>query len=417
MTPPSTPAGSILLVSTIFGLTYLALAMGKVPGLRIDRTGIAMTGAAAMLACGVLGLPEAARAVDYETIILLFGMMIVVAFLRLAGFFALATERLATQFSGPMSLLAVTIALSGVLSAFLVNDVICVALTPLVLGLCRRLRRPPIPYLVGLATASNIGSVATITGNPQNIIIGSLSKISYFQFAAHLAPVAMIGMVLNFLVVARVYRKELALPAPPTPVAYLPSRPRVHHVLLVKSIAVTLVTVGLFFAGLPITLVALTAAGVLLLDRVRPEKVYQSIDWPLLVMFTGLFVVVHAFEVHVVRTWGLENWHALLDSPVVLVSMLSVALSNLVSNVPAVLLFEPLMKVMPQQDLAWLALAMSSTLAGNLTVLGSVANLIVVESARRAGIELGFFEYLKVGVPLTLLTTVAGVAWLAPAHY
>jgi Na+/H+ antiporter NhaD/arsenite permease-like protein len=285
-----TTATPILLVATIFGLTYLALAMGRVPGLRIDRAGIAMTGAAAMLACGVLSLPEAARAVDPETILLLFGMMVVVAFLRLAGFFALATERIAARLSGPRSLLAVTIALSGMLSAFLVNDVVCVALTPLVLGLCRRLRRHPIPYLVGLATASNIGSVATITGNPQNIIIGSLSKISYLRFAAHLAPVAMIGMVLNFLVVARVYRRELAL-VTPMPVVGAPPRPRVHRRLLFKSVAVTLVTVGLFFAGLPIALVALTAAGVMLLDRVRPEKVYRSIDWPLLVMFTGLFVV------------------------------------------------------------------------------------------------------------------------------
>ena len=205
----TTHPASIPLVSTIFGLTYLALALGKIPGLRIDRAGIALVGAAAMLACGVLSMRDAARAVDYETIVLLFGMMVVVSYLRLAGFFALATERIAARFSGPFTLLAVTIALSGVLSAFLVNDVVCVALTPLVLHLCQRLKRPPIPYLVGLATASNIGSVATITGNPQNIIIGSLSHISYLRFAARLAPVALIGLVLNFAVVALVYRKVL----------------------------------------------------------------------------------------------------------------------------------------------------------------------------------------------------------------
>ena len=182
----TTPSASVPLVSTIFGLTYLALALGKIPGLRIDRAGIALVGAAAMLACGVISLHDAAKAVDYETIVLLFGMMVVVSYLRLAGFFALATERIATRFSGPLTLLAVTIVLSGVLSAFLVNDVVCVALTPLVLHLCQRLKRPPIPYLVGLATASNIGSVAMITGNPQNIIIGSLSHISYLRFAARL---------------------------------------------------------------------------------------------------------------------------------------------------------------------------------------------------------------------------------------
>jgi Na+/H+ antiporter NhaD/arsenite permease-like protein len=414
----TTPSASIPLVSTIFGLTYLALAVGKIPGLRTDRAGIALVGAAAMLAFGVLSLPDAAGAVDYETIVLLFGMMVVVSYLRMAGFFALATERIAAGFSGPLTLLAATITLSGVLSAFLVNDVVCVALTPLVLHLCQRLKRPPIPYLVGLATASNIGSVATITGNPQNIIIGSLSHISYLRFAARLAPVAVIGLLLNFAVVAMVYRKTLGESVGGPPTAEQPQpQPRVYRALLIKSVLVTLITVGLFFAGQPIALVALAAAAVMMLDRVRPEKVYGSVDWPLLVMFVGLFVVVHAFEVNVVRNWGLERWHALLESPVVLVSGLSVVMSNLVSNVPAVLLFKPLMEAMPQKELAWLALAMSSTLAGNLTVLGSVANLIVVENARRAGTELGFLEYLKVGVPLTLLTTVVGVAWLALVAY
>jgi Na+/H+ antiporter NhaD/arsenite permease-like protein len=408
---------SIPLVSTIFGATYLALALGKIPGLRIDRAGIAMVGAAAMLASGVLSLHDAAKAVDYETIILLFGMMVVVSHLQLSGFFALATDRIAAWFSGPYALLGVTIFLSGILSAFLVNDVVCVALTPLVLHLCQRLKRPPIPYLVGLATASNIGSVATITGNPQNIIIGSLSQISYLRFAARLAPVAAIGLVLNFAVVALVYRKTLAAVSKDPSSGESMPQPVVHTTLLIKSVLVTLITVGCFFAGQPIALVALVAAGVLMLDRIRPEKAYKAVDWQLLIMFAGLFIVVHAFEVNVVRTWGLDRWHALLESPVVLVSGLSVLLSNLVSNVPAVLLFKPLMEVMPQKELAWLALSMSSTLAGNLTVLGSVANLIVVESARRAGTELGFVEYLKVGVPLTVLTTLVGVAWLALVHY
>jgi Na+/H+ antiporter NhaD/arsenite permease-like protein len=416
VTTPTETTHGIPLTAAVFGLTYLGLALGKVPGLRIDRSGIALVGAAAMLGLGLLSLPEAARAVDYHTIILLFGMMVLVGTLHLSGFFALATERIAAAFPGPYALLGVTIALSGVLSAFLVNDVVCVALTPLVLDLTRRLKRPAIPYLVGLATASNVGSVATITGNPQNMIIGSLSGIAYLRFTARLAPVALAGLLITYFVTARVYRGVLSEAADEAGPAVLPV-PRVHRGLLLKSVAVALATVGLFFAGKPIALVALGAAAVLMLSRVRPEKVYASVDWPLLVMFCGLFVVVHAFEVHVVRTWGLERWQALRHSPVVLVSGLSVVLSNLVSNVPAVLLFKPLMEVMPQRETAWLALAMSSTLAGNLTVLGSVANLIVVETARRTGTELGFVEYLKVGVPLTVLTTLVGVAWLALAHY
>lgn len=312
-------------------------------------------------------------------------MMVVVAYLRLAGFFALATDNIAAHCTGPMSLLAVTIGLSGVLSAFLVNDVVCVALTPLVLHLCQRLGRPPIPYLVGLATASNVGSVATITGNPQNIIIGSLSGIAYLRFAARLAPIAIAGLLLNFAIVAPVYRRSLDASQECDARPNNWREPRVHRGLLIKSVTVTLATILLFFTGQPIAMVALVAAGLLMIDRVRPDKVYGAVDRQLLVMFSGLFVVVHAFELHVVDGWDLERWQALHDSPVVTVSALSVALSNLVSNVPAVLLFKPLVDAIPQREQAWLALAMSSTLAGNLTVLGSVANLIVVENAHRAG--------------------------------
>ena len=402
----------------IFGLTYLGLALGKLPGLRTDRAGIALAGAAAVLAFGVLPRSEAAAAVDYETILLLFGMMVVVGYLRASGFFALVTERVIDHCSSPWLLLAAVVALSGGLSAFLVNDVVCVALTPLVLHLCRRLRRPPLPYLIALATASNVGSAATITGNPQNIIIGSLSHIPYLRFAARLAPVALAGLVLTFVVVAVVYRKTLSKAAElPVPSDDGEESPRVVWPLLYKSSGVTLAAVGLFFAGLPTATVALGGAAVLLLDRLKPERAYRSVDWPLLVMFVGLFVVVRAFQVHVVAGWGVESWEAIRNSPVVLVSGLSLGLSNLVSNVPAVLLMEPLAKASSDPETAWLALAMSSTLAGNLTLLGSVANLIVAETARRAGQEVGFVEYLRVGVPLTLLTTLAGVGWLALVRY
>ena len=405
------------LTAVIFGLTDLALAFGKVPRLRIDRTGIALVGAAAMLATGVLSFHDAAAAIDMETIVLLTGMMIVVGYLHVGGFFELVTDKLATVCSGPYTLLAAVIAISGTLSALLVNDVVCVALTPLVLGLCQRLRRPPIPYLIGLATASNVGSVATITGNPQNIIIGSLSGISYLRFAERLAPIALIGLVINYLVVAFVYRKTLRESSVETRSEETPIPPQTHKAVIRKGIIVTATTVVMFFLGLPIATVAIVAAAVLLLDGIRPEKLYRRVDWPLLVMFAGLFVVVHAFEVHVVRNWNLKQWATAIESPVVMISGLSVVLSNLVSNVPAVLLFKPLMAVMPEPEQAWLALAMSSTLAGNLTVLGSVANLIVVETARRRRIDVSFFEYLKVGVVLTVLTTLVGVAWLSWTSY
>jgi Na+/H+ antiporter NhaD/arsenite permease-like protein len=410
------------LPTILFALTYLGLALGKVPGLRIDRAGIALVGATGMIVTGTLTLREAVRAIDYETILLLFGMMVVVAFLRLAGFFERLARGALSRVHSPRMLLAVTIGLSGVLSAFLVNDVVCLALTPLVLHLTRRLGLNPVPYLIGIATAANVGSTATITGNPQNMIIGGLSHVPYLRFALRLTPLALAGLILDYLLIAWLYRPHLICSAahPPAPSGHHRRHRRrqhrpAHRWLLAKSLMVTLTVVVLFFVGLPVALVALGAAAVLLLGRVRPEKVYRQVDWSLLVMFCGLFVVVHAFEVRVVSGWGISHWNFLLDHPVGVLSGVSAVLSNLVSNVPAVLLFKPIIPAMPAayQETAWLALAASSTLAGNLTVLGSVANLIVVEAARREGVGVSFGEYCRVGVPLTLVTLLLAVGWLS----
>lgn len=414
--------------SLLFLVTYAGLALGKIPGLLMDRAGIALVGATLMLVTGVLTLQEAIspQSIDYETLILLLGMMIVVGCLRLSGFFRLLVHWCLDCIETPKGLLAVTILLSGVLSAFLVNDIVCLALTPLVLHLAQRLRFHPVPHLIGLATASNIGSTATITGNPQNMIIGIQSHIAYLRFAAKLFPIAALGLVLNYVVIAFIYRKSLKPPKivdVTGPITHdPPPLRRAHQWLLGKSALATVVAVVLFFV-LPsqyLPLIALGAAAFLLVGRiVHPEKIYRQIDWSLLIMFAGLFVVVHAFQMHVVSRWGIDGWTWLLNHPVDLLSGVSAALSNLVSNVPAVLLFEPVMKAMPaaSQETAWLALAMSSTFAGNLTVLGSVANLIVVENARREGVFVSFWEYCKVGVPLTLLTLALGIVWLKFVPY
>jgi Na+/H+ antiporter NhaD/arsenite permease-like protein len=421
---------TLWLTSALFGLTYAGLALGEVPGLRMDRAGIALVGAALMLVTGVLSLPQAVapESIDYETLVLLLGMMVVVGCLRLSGFFQMLARWSLGRIRTPTGLLAVTVLLSGALSAFLVNDVVCLALTPLVLQLARRLRFNPVPHLVGLATAANVGSTGTITGNPQNMIIGIQSHISYLRFAARLLPVAALGLVVNFAVVALVYRRSLiapkalqksVLPAEHTKAA--PCRSRAHAWLRPKSVAVTLAAVLLFFVstGDHLPVIALGAAAFLLAGRiVNPDKIYRQIDWGLLVMFAGLFVV-HAFQVRVVSRWGVAQWAWLLDRPVGTLSVASAALSNLVSNVPAVLLFEPVLRAMPEasRETAWLTLAMSSTFAGNLTLLGSGANLIVVENARREGVAVSFWEYCKVGVPLTLLTLALGVSWLMLVPY
>jgi Na+/H+ antiporter NhaD/arsenite permease-like protein len=423
---------TLWLTAGLFTLTYLALAFGRVPGLRIDRAGIALVGATLMLVTGMLSFRQAISpdAIDYKTLTLLFGMMVVVGFLRLSGLLQRVTELVFDRIRTPRWLLAVTITISGVLSAFLINDIVCLALTPLVLHLARRLRFDPVPHLIALATAANIGSTGTITGNPQNIYIGSHSGIPYLRFAARLGPVAALGLVLNFVVIALVYRRQLTLTTGatrPNPGETLVADRRQSRqsqgrfrVLQGKSAIVALATVTLFFTGLPLELVALGAASVLLLSRIKPEHIYRQIDWSLLVMFIGLFVVVHAFQLHVVDHWGIEHWDGLLSrQPVGLLSLVATFLSNLVSNVPAVLLMEPVLKAIPaaSRETAWLALAMSSTLAGNLTVLGSVANLIVLENGHREGVRVSFWEYCKVGVPLTILTLALGIAWLEFVHY
>ncbi|QJW99864.1 anion transporter [Frigoriglobus tundricola] len=408
-----------------FALTYLGLALGKLPWLRTDRAGVALVGAAGTLACGLLPFEEAVKAIDFATIGLLLGMMIVVAFLRRAGFFARLAGVALGRVKSPKGLLAVTMLLSGGLSAILVNDVVCLALTPLVLHLTRRLGLDPRPHLVGLAVASNLGSAATLTGNPQNMIIGGLSEISYLRFAAKLAPAALIGLVIGYAVTLIAYRSALAAnnmnggDKAETNGASdrVPDGWR-HTTLLVKSLIVTVAAVGLFFAGQSMAIVALGAAAVLLLDRVNPAKVYAHIDWSLLLMFAGLFVVVKAFEVHVLAVSGIEGWAGRAD-PIWALSGLSAVLSNVVSNVPAVLLFKPVIAAMPEaaRETAWLALAVSSTFAGNLTVLGSVANLIVVEQARKEGVKIGFWDYCRVGIPVTVITLLVGAAWLAFARY
>jgi Na+/H+ antiporter NhaD/arsenite permease-like protein len=396
----------LLTALLIFAATYLVIAIGRLPGFRVDRTGAAIIGASLMVAFNVLTAAEAWAAVNYETIMLLFGMMIVVANLRLSGFFSLVSAWVVEHAHGPVLLLSGIVAVSGVFSAFFVNDTMCLVLTPLVLEITKRLGRNPVPYLLAVAMASNIGSVATITGNPQNMLVGSFSGIHYRTFAAALAPVAAAGLALTVAVIAIVYRKEFrsrgALRLEHKPV-------RVHRVLMWKSIAAAAAMIALFFAGLPVPKIALATGALLLVTRrIKPERVYREIDWGLLAMFTGLFVVIAGIE----KTPLPEDFFAFASryglNRTAPMSIFTAILSNLVSNVPAVLVFKSLVPKLADPVRAGLTLAMSSTLAGNLTVLGSVANLIVIERARRE-VEISFWEYAKAGAPLTVVTLAIGI--------
>ena len=398
-----------LAAAVTFAASYVALAFGRVPGLAIDRAGVALVGASLMVASGALPLDEAYKAIDLDTLTLLLGMMILVANLRLSGFFAMTGGWVMRRAHRPLALLAAVAATAGVFSAFLVNDAVCLVLAPLVIELSLALRCNPVPYLLAVAMASNIGSTATITGNPQNMMIGSFSHIPYANFAAALAPVALFGLLLTIILIALFHRREFArgarLTAPSTPI-------RLHRVLMWRALAGTALVISLFFAGQPPAKVAIIVGELLLTRRVRSERVYAQIDWSLLLMFAGLFIIVAGAE------------HSLLSGEVIaaagqlhlgrlpVLSAMTAILSNLVSNVPAVVVLRPFIEGLRDQERAWLTVAMASTLAGNLTVLGSIANLIVVQRAAASGIVIGLWDYCRVGVPLALLTLAIGTLWL-----
>ena len=390
---------------SIFIGSYLALAIGKVPGLAIDRAGVALVGACLMVASGAVPLEDAYRAVDMGTITLLLGMMIIVANLRISGFFALVNAWVARHMRHPLLLLSAIVLVSGVFSAFLVNDAICLVLAPLVVELTAGLKRNPVPYLLAVAMASNVGSAATITGNPQNMMIGSFSGISYTQFVSALAPVAVIGLLLTIGLLALLHRGDLrgGELQPNAP------RARINRTLVVRSLIATGAVVILFFAGQPPAKAAIIVGALLLLTRrVKSIRVYAEIDWSLLLMFAGLFIIVAGAE----RELPSPQLVAAHLTSIPMLSAVTAILSNLVSNVPAVLLLRPFVAVLQDHDRAWLVVAMASTLAGNFTVLGSIANLIVVEKAARRGIVIGFWDYFRVGAPLTLLTLIIGTLWL-----
>jgi len=397
-----------LIALVAFAGTYLGLALGRLPFFRVDRTGVAIIGGAIVVVSGLLPWDRAVAAVDAHTLVLLFGMMIVAAYLRLSGFFRLVTYAAVRRAHTPVGLLALIIVAAGVLSALFVNDVVCLVMAPIVLDLVRRLRLPPVPYLIALATAANVGSVATLTGNPQNMLVGSFSGISYRAFLLREAPVALIGLALVFGVIWLAYRRRLP---PALPAEALEERGAVHPALMIKTMAAVSVMLVAFLAGVPIALVAIGGAAYCLLTRrVNPDKVYREIDWGILVLFTGLFVVIGGLEASGLAG-EILGWAgaAGLYRPSVL-TVVTAVLSNLVSNVPAVLLFKTVIPTFGEPTRAWLLLAMASTLAGNLTILGSVANLIVVEQARGVGIRIGFLEYSKAGVPVTVVTLLVG--WL-----
>ncbi len=394
LSPAALSDARILAAYVIFLASYLVFALGKFPGLKIDRTGAAIIGAVAMVVFRIVDPRQALRFVDLSTIVLLFSMMLIVGNLHLVGFFEWNAEAVLRRLK-PHQLLPAVIFTCGLLSAFFVNDIVCLVMVPFVLNITRRMGLEPLPYLLAVATASNIGSVATITGNPQNMLIGSFSGIRYRDFLAHLAPVALVGLFVDWGVLHSI------------------PLPRLDLSRLTKPAAVVAAVVVGFFAGVDPALMAALGAAVLLITRtLEPQKLYEEVDWGLLVFFVGLFLIVGGAEnagitgrlLDVARHWNLQR---------IGVFTIAVAgLCNILNNVPAVMLVKSLVPGFANPHAAWLVLAMASTLAGNLTITGSVANIIVVESARPE-VEIGYRDYLRVGLPITMITLLVGWGWLA----
>ncbi len=399
----------------IFVITYIFIGLRQIPRLHINRPAGALVGAVLMIVFGVLTLEQAFAAIDMNTLLLLLGMMIITVYLRAAGFFELMADRIISLSRTPLQLLTLVVLSSGLLSALFVNDTICLLYTPIILEVAVQLSVNPMPYLLALATSSNIGSVMTITGNPQNMLIGIYSKIPYLSFLGALFPIAFAGLVICVVVIRFVYRKEMNAGAFP----HKPKTPEYHirKPLLVKALFVCIAVLIGFSMGYSYSLVAAAGAVTLLLvGGVSTEAILEEVDWTLLLFFSGLFVVMHGVETSglagaVIGKMGDLTAYSPAGS-IAFLSAVSAVLSNLVSNVPAVMLLKPLTESLGSGYFFWLALAMSSTLAGNLTLIGSVANLIVVQQARRR-VEIGFMEYFRVGALITVATVAIGILVLA----
>ncbi|MBN9371838.1 MULTISPECIES: SLC13 family permease [unclassified Hydrogenophaga] len=395
-------------VIAIFGVVYLGMFLGGLPRLRLDRSGVALLGAIAVIAVSGMGVAEAAQAIDLPTILLLFAFMVISAQMRLGGFYAALTQRVGALPLSDNALLAALIAVAATLSAVFSNDVVCLAMTPIVARLCLRRGANPLPFLIGLACAANIGSAATLIGNPQNMLIGSVLRLDFAGYArAAVVPVLIsLALLWGWLVCVPHVRVE---PLPATD--RRASDPPLDMWQTTKGLVVAGALMGLFlFRDGPHEVMALVGAALLLLSRrLASADFLRQVDWPLLILFMGLFVVNHAFE----RTGlsaGAVAWLAgqgvrLTDPGPLMV--VGVVLSNLVSNVPAVMLLLPHLSGEPG---AGVLLALVTTFAGNLLLVGSIANLIVADLARAQGIVIDWRRHAVVGAPVTLLSL--GVIWI-----
>lgn len=421
-------------VYAILVVSFAGLAVGRLPRLKVNRAGIALIGAILLVASGGLPWSEAFAAVDVETLALLLAMMIIVAHLRLSGFFELAASALLPFARNPRLLLGVVIASSGILSALFLNDTICIMLTPFVAELCRRSNRDGRPYLIGLAVAANAGSCATSIGNPQNMLIAARSGLSFTSFLGGLGIPSLFALAVSYAAVLLVFHREFspheggAIPISRSESRLRPgnyttgvhatesiTRPgSIDRHLMGKSLIAASLLILLLALGVRTSLAALGAAAFLLITRrTEPGSVYAHVDFTLLVFFSGLFVLTKGVSATPFFQGFITSVGGFFARPGLRSALAVAGASNLVSNVPAVMLLSPLSGAAADPRGSWLMLAMASTFAGNLTLLGSVANLIVAEEGAKSGISIKFTDYLAVGLPVTILSLAFGSFWIS----
>ncbi len=394
----------------IFIITYIGIIFTRLPKVNIDRPSAAFTGAVAMIVFGVIGFDEAIRAIDFNTITLLLGMMIIVSTLKLEGFFSFIASKTISYSSSRVKLLTIIVFVTGVASAFLVNDAVVLLFTPIIISITRKTNLNPVPYLIAEILSSNIGSAMTITGNPQNMLIGISSNISYVDFLIKLLPVSIFGMIIIVFVLRIFYRKHFQDNSP----LVFESDYQYDFKKMRVSVFIFLLVVLGFFLGkilsLSIPIIALTGASlILLLGRAKPSLVIKDIDWVLLLFFASLFILVSS-----IQSLGLLDSFINIEltenlSSIVGLHSLSLIMSQILSNVPYTVLMVPLMEVLNNENL-WLSLASSATLAGNATIIGAMANLIVIESSEKEGVKISFWEFFKVGIITTIITLILSIA-------
>jgi Na+/H+ antiporter NhaD/arsenite permease-like protein len=401
-----------MLAVTIFCLAYFGIALGKIPGLVIDRVGVALLGAIGMVVFGVVTPESAVKSIDLPTILLLYSLMIISAQLRLGGFYTWVALKIVPFYTHPRLFLLVTMLVSALLSAILANDIVCFAFTPVLALSLIEAGLNPLPFLIGLAVSSNIGSAATIIGNPQNMLIGQTGHLDFAKFFFWCSPPSLLALFASYLIIFWIYRKKIYDPDNIYIKRKQPRQP-FNKWQTSKGIFAVLILITLFFSSIPREFSAIGIAGVLLCSRkMKTRDIMGLVDWHLITLFCALFVIIHGLSQsdypNIVMN-RLSNMGMDLHNLPVL-SGVSVILSNFFSNVPATMLLVRFLD--PFDPAQWYTLAASSTFAGNLFLLGSIANLIVVEQASNFNVKITFYQHARVGIPVTLASFIILLVWL-----